>query len=52
MVNGGVGFNAWFNENLGLNFQTGTKKGFSDNVKSHYQTALGLVIKFGVGDRL
>ncbi|KGL58981.1 OmpA family protein [Polaribacter sp. Hel1_85] len=50
MINGGVGFNAWFNENLGVNFQTGTKKGFSDNVKSHYQTALGLVIKFGGKD--
>ena len=50
MVNAGVGFNAWFNDNLGLNFQTGTKKGFSDNVKSHYQTALGLVIKFGGKD--
>lgn len=50
MLNGGVGFNAWFNENLGLNFQTGTKKGFSNNVRSHYQTSLGLVIKFGGTD--
>ena len=50
MLNGGVGFNAWFNDNLGLNFQTGTKKGFSDNVKAHYQTSLGLVIKFGGTD--
>mgnify|MGYP000306625859 CR=1 FL=1 len=50
MLNGGVGFNAWFNDNLGLNFQTGTKKGFSDNVKSHYQSSLGLVFKFGGKD--
>ena len=50
MLNVGFGFNSWFNENLGLNFQTGTKVGFSDNVKSHYQTALGLVIKFGGTD--
>ncbi len=50
MLNGGVGFNTWFNENLGLSFQTGTKKGFSNNVKTHYHTALGLVIKFGGKD--
>ncbi|WP_343328765.1 OmpA family protein [Polaribacter staleyi] len=50
MLNGGVGFNTWFNDNLGLNFQTGTKKGFSDNVRAHYQTSLGLVIKFGGND--
>ncbi|QVY64157.1 OmpA family protein [Polaribacter sp. Q13] len=50
MLNVGLGFNTWFNENLGLNFQTGTKKGFSDNVRSHYQTSLGLVIKFGGTD--
>jgi outer membrane protein OmpA-like peptidoglycan-associated protein len=50
MLNGGVGFNTWFNDNLGLNFQTGTKKGFSDNVRAHYQTSLGLVIKFGGTD--
>ena len=50
MLNGGVGFNAWFNDNLGLNFQTGTKKGFTDNVRSHYQTSLGLAIKFGGTD--
>ncbi|WP_439127859.1 OmpA family protein [Polaribacter sp.] len=50
MLNVGVGFNTWFNDNLGLNFQTGTKKGFSDKVRSHYQTTLGLVIKFGGKD--
>ena len=47
MLNVGVGFNTWFNENLGLSFQTGTKKGFSSEVKSHYQSSLGLVNKFG-----
>jgi OOP family OmpA-OmpF porin len=50
MLNGGVGFNTWFSENIGLNFQTGTKKGFSDKVKAHYQTTLGLVVKFGGTD--
>lgn len=50
MLNVGLGFNTWFNDTLGLNFQTGTKKGFSDNVRAHYQTTLGLVIKFGGKD--
>ena len=50
MLNAGVGFNTWFNENLGINFQTGTKKGFADEVRSHYQTTLGLVFKFGGKD--
>lgn len=50
MLNVGLGFNTWFNDNLGLNFQTGTKKGFSDKVRAHYQTTLGLVIRFGGKD--
>ena len=50
MINGGLGFNAWFNDNLGLTFQTGTLKGFSDKVRAHYQSSLGLVIKFGGKD--
>jgi outer membrane protein OmpA-like peptidoglycan-associated protein len=50
MINLGVGFNTWFSDNLGLNFQTGTKKGFSDNLNTHYQTSLGLVVKFGGKD--
>jgi OOP family OmpA-OmpF porin len=47
MLNIGVGFNTWFNENLGLSFQTGTKKSFYREGQSHYQSSLGLVIKFG-----
>ena len=47
MLNIGVGFNTWFNEKLGLSFQTGTKEGFSSEVQSHFQSSLGLVIKFG-----
>ena len=50
MLNGGVGFNAWFNDNLGLNFETGTKKGFADEVRAHYQSSLGLVFQFGGKD--
>jgi len=50
MLNVGVGFNTWFNDNLGLSFQSGTKKGFSDKVRSHYQSSLSLVVKFGGKD--
>ena len=50
MLNVGLGFNTWFNENLGINFQTGAKKGFTDKVATHQQTSLGLVIKFGGTD--
>jgi OOP family OmpA-OmpF porin len=50
MLNGGLGFNTWFSDNIGFNFQTGTKKGFTSKVKAHYQTSIGLVIKFGGTD--
>jgi outer membrane protein OmpA-like peptidoglycan-associated protein len=50
MLNAGVGFNTWFNDNLGLNFQHSSKVGFTDNIDSHYQTSLGLIIKFGGKD--
>ena len=50
LYNVGAGFNTWFNENLGLNVQTGLKAGFSDKVADHYQTSLGLVIRFGGND--
>jgi OOP family OmpA-OmpF porin len=50
MLNVGVGFNTWFNDNIGLSFQTGTKKGFSNQVKAHYQSSLSLVVKFGGKD--
>ncbi len=50
MLNAGVGFNAWLSDNLGINFQTGTKKGFADKVNTHYQSSLGLVVKFGGKD--
>jgi OOP family OmpA-OmpF porin len=50
MLNVGAGFNTWFNDNIGLNFQTGAKKGFSDEVKTHFQSSLGLVVKFGGKD--
>lgn len=49
-LNAGVGFNTWFNENLGLNFQSGGKKEFSDKVQDHFQHSIGLVFKFGGKD--
>ena len=50
ILNVGLGFNTWFNENLGINLQTGSKSGFTDKVAAHFQTSLGLVIKFGGTD--
>ena len=50
LYNVGFGFNTWFNENLGLNVQTGLKAGFSAKVPDHFQTSLGLVIRFGGND--
>ncbi len=50
--NGGLGFNFWFNENLGLNFQTAAKHVFNDFFleENHFQHSAGLVIKFGGTD--
>jgi OOP family OmpA-OmpF porin len=50
MLNGGLGFNTWFNDNIGLNFQTGTKNGFTNKIENHFQTSVGLVLKFGGTD--
>ena len=50
MFNVGLGFNTWFSENIGLSLQTGSKNGFTEKVDSHFQTSLGLVIRFGGKD--
>jgi len=50
MINAGLGFNTWFSENIGLSLQTGLKNGFTENVDSHFQTSLGLVVRFGGKD--
>ena len=50
MANIGFGFNTWLNQNLGLTFQHATITGFADKVNTHYQTSLGLSIKFGGTD--
>lgn len=49
-LNAGLGFNTWFNDNLGLNFQSGGKKEFTDKVQDHFQHSIGLVFKFGGKD--
>lgn len=50
MINAGLGFNTWFSENIGLSLQTGLKNGFTETVDSHFQTSLGLVIRYGGKD--
>ncbi|SFW54740.1 Outer membrane protein OmpA [Cellulophaga fucicola] len=49
-VNGGVGVNIWFSENIGLTLQTGYKHGFEDYSVKHFQHLAGLAIKFGGAD--
>ena len=49
-LNAGWGFNTWFNENLGLSFQSGFKKEFADDINDHFQHSLGLVFRFGGKD--
>ncbi len=50
--NFGLGFNLWFNENIGLNFQSVGKHVFNDFYleNNHLQHSVGLVIKFGGKD--
>jgi OOP family OmpA-OmpF porin len=50
MVNGGAGFNAWLGKDIGLNFQSGLKFSLGDNIAKHFQTTIGLVIRFGGKD--
>ena len=50
MLNYGFGFNVWFNDNIGLVYQSVTKEEFADRVPTHYQHSLGVVISFGGKD--
>ncbi len=50
MLNTGLGFNVWFNENIGLQFQSGAKYGFADKIQNHIQSSLGVNIRFGGTD--
>ena len=49
-LNGTVGFNIWFSDNIGLNLQSSYKHAFEDYLSSHFQHSAGLVIKFGGKD--
>jgi len=48
--NGGLGFNLWFSENVGLNIESKYKHTFESNIVQHFQHSVGLVIKFGGTD--
>lgn len=48
--NGGLGFNLWFTDNLGLNVESKYKHSFGSNIVQHFQHSLGLVLKFGGTD--
>ncbi|WP_339707892.1 OmpA family protein [uncultured Kriegella sp.] len=49
-VNGGVGVNFWFTDNIGLTVQTSYKHAFEDYLVPHFQHMAGLSIKFGGTD--
>ncbi|UOB19257.1 OmpA family protein [Abyssalbus ytuae] len=49
-VNGGLGFNFWFTDNLGLTVQSTYKHVFEDYGVEHFQHLAGLAIKFGGTD--
>ena len=49
-VNGGVGVNFWFTENIGLTLQTTYKHTFEDYGRKHFQHLAGIAIRFGGTD--
>ena len=46
-VNGTLGLNVWFSENIGLTLQTTYKHAFEDYLNTHFQHSAGVSIKFG-----
>lgn len=46
-VNGTVGLNVWFTENIGLTLQSSYKHAFEDYLQTHFQHSAGISIKFG-----
>lgn len=54
-LNGGLGLNFWFNDNLGFQWRSTYNHSFKDNrltdVPSHMQHFAGLIFKFGMKDR-
>ncbi|MDN3664818.1 OmpA family protein [Algibacter miyuki] len=49
-LNGTLGLNVWFNDNIGLTVQTSYKHAFEDYLQSHFQHSAGIAIKFGGTD--
>jgi len=49
-LNGTLGFNLWFSENIGLTIQTSYKHAFEEYLDTHFQHTAGLSIKFGGTD--
>ncbi|WP_340199424.1 OmpA family protein [Ascidiimonas sp. W6] len=49
-INGGLGFNYWFTENIGLTLQSSYKHAFEDYGVKHFQHVAGVAIKFGGTD--
>ncbi len=49
-LNGGIGFNLWFTDNIGLTLQSSYKHAFEDYLAPHFQHVAGIAIKFGGTD--
>ena len=49
-LNGTIGANVWFTENIALTIQTGYKHAFEDYLNSHFQHTAGVSIRFGGTD--
>ncbi|WP_053990507.1 OmpA family protein [Mangrovimonas sp. TPBH4] len=49
-LNGTLGFNVWFTENIGLTVQSAYKHAFEDYLDTHFQHTVGIAIKFGGKD--
>ncbi len=50
-LNGGVGINFWFNENLGLYVESAYKHTFDKAILPYFQHSIGLAVKFGGSDK-
>jgi outer membrane protein OmpA-like peptidoglycan-associated protein len=50
-ANGGLGFNVWFNDNIGLNVESKYKHTFDNvDILQHFQHSVGFIFKFGGTD--
>ncbi|MFV0565297.1 MAG: OmpA family protein [Flavobacteriaceae bacterium] len=49
-LNGTIGFNVWFSENVGLTLQSSYKHAFEDYLDTHFQHSAGIAIRFGGAD--